>query len=183
MNPSDDGYEVKRMQELREYNILDTLTEEEYEQITYLATVICDVPIALISFIDENRQWFKSHLGVSDSETLREHSFCAHAINSPEELMVVPDSRKDERFKDNPYVTGSPNVVFYTGIPLLSREGYGLGTICVIDHKPKELNQQQLKALKILSLQVMSLLETRRTNARLEKALQEWKAKVKNGDI
>jgi len=164
----EEGYESRRIAELKKYDVLDSLTEKEYEDITYLASVICDVPIATITFVDEKRQWFKSHRGIPGSETLRDYSFCAHAINSPQEFLIVPDSRKDERFAANPLVTGDPNIVFYAGVPLVSDKGYGLGTVCVIDRKPRELTEKQLKALRILSLQVMQLLETRKTNAQLE---------------
>ena len=113
----ENGYELKRLNELRSYDILDSITEEEYENITYLASMICDVPIAVISLVDENRQWFKSHKGLPISETLREYSFCAHAINSTQEFLIIPDSRTDHRFRDNPLVTGDPNIVFYAGVP------------------------------------------------------------------
>ncbi len=161
--------EAGRIEELRKYNILDTLTEKDYEDATFLASVICDAPIALISFVDEERQWFKSHRGLSVSETLREYSFCAHAIASPEEIMIVEDSRIDERFKNNPLVTGDPKIVFYAGVPLINEEGFGLGTVCIIDSKVRTLSDDQIKALKALSTQVMNLLKVRKINFELEK--------------
>ncbi len=160
--------DAKRVSELRKYNILDTLTEKDYEDVTFLASVICDVPIALISFVDEDRQWFKSHLGLAATETLREYSFCSHAINSPGEIMIVEDSRIDERFKNNPLVTGDPQIVFYAGVPLINEEGLGLGTVCIIDKKVRTLNESQIKALKVLATQVMNLLKVRKINLELE---------------
>jgi signal transduction histidine kinase len=173
--------EAKRINELRKYNILDTLTEKDYDDVTFLASVICDVPIALISFVDEDRQWFKSHLGLAASETLREYSFCSHAIKFPQEIMIVEDSRIDERFKDNPLVTGDPNIVFYAGIPLINEGGFGLGTVCIIDTKTRTLNDNQIKALKILSTQVMHLLKLRKVNSELE--LLKLELETRNKDL
>lgn len=159
--------EEKRLKELRRYDILDSLTEKDYDDITTLASIICDVPIALVSFIDKDRQWFKASHGLQAGETHRQHSFCSHAILTPHEPFIVEDSRLDERFKDNPYVTGNPNIVFYAGIPLISSNGYGLGSFCVVDNKPRVLTPDQLKALKILASQVMNLLEMRKANVDL----------------
>lgn len=171
--------EAKRISELDEYHILDTLTEKEYEDITYIASVICDVPIALISFVDKDRQWYKSHLGVPDSETPREYSFCSHAIKSNEDIMIVEDSRQDARFQNNPLVTGDPNIVFYAGVPLVNHAGFGLGTVCVIDRKKRTLTEHQVKALKVLSGQVMNLLELRKVNYQLEQLQQVLEAQNK----
>lgn len=170
---SESNYEANRLRALRSYNILDTLTEEDYEHITYLASTICEVPIAVISFVDEKRQWFKSRLGLEPAETHRDYSFCAHAINTPQEFLIVENAHEDDRFKNNPLVTGDPNIVFYAGVPLISEEGYGLGTVCVIVNQPRQLSEGQLKSLRILSSHVMSLLETRRSNAELEKTRYE----------
>ena len=161
-------FEENRIAELKKYNVLDTLTEQDYEDITFLASVIFDVPIALISFVDSDRQWFKSHRGLPASETLREYSFCAHAINKTSEVMIVEDSRIDERFKDNPLVTGDPEIVFYAGAPLINEEGFGLGTVCIIDTKVRKLTDDQIKSLQALSNQVMTLLKIRKTNLELE---------------
>jgi len=174
-------HEAKRIKELRKYNILDTLTEKDYEDVTFLASVICDVPVALISFVDEDRQWFKSHLGTSTSETLRAYSFCSHAIESPGEIMIVEDSRIDERFMNNPYVTGDPEIVFYAGVPLVNEKGFGLGTVCIIDNKVRTLGDSQIKALKILSSQVMNLLEVRKSNLELE--LLKVRLETQNKDL
>ena len=156
--------EAQRLNALQAYNILDTLTEKDYEDITLMASIICDVPIALISFVDKDRQWFKSNLGLKTKSTLREHSFCTHAIESPTVPLIIEDSRKDERFKNNPLVLGDPNIVFYAGIPIVTDEGFGLGTVCIIDNKPRNLTENQITALKMLSNQAMNLLQLRKVN-------------------
>lgn len=160
--------EIDRLRDLNSYSILDSLPENEYEEITKLAAMICQVPIALITLIDNDRQWFKAHFGLDVSETPRSLAFCAHAINQPNEVLAVPDARLDERFRDNPFVTSSPNVTSYTGVPLVSTAGYPLGTLCVIDTKPKEMNNEQIEALKALSNQVIRLFELRKSKALLE---------------
>lgn len=169
--------EVERLRDLDSYSILDTLPETEYEEITKLAAMICQVPIALISLIDNDRQWFKSHFGIAVSETPRTLAFCAHAINNPNEVLSVPDARLDDRFKDNPLVTSSPNVTSYTGVPLVSVSGYPLGTLCVIDSQPKELTDEQIDALKALSNQVIRLFELRKNKIVLENVNQKLKQK------
>ncbi|WP_235946555.1 GAF domain-containing protein [Flavobacterium silvaticum] len=118
----------QRVDELRGYNILDSLTEKEYDDITRLASIICQTPVALVSFVDADRQWFKSKVGLDDSQTPREYSFCSHAIETPYEPFVVPDARLHDRFKDNPLVTGEFGIVFYAGIPLVTESGFGLGS-------------------------------------------------------
>lgn len=160
--------ERERFQNLKEYDILDTIPEDDYEAITTLAAEICHTPISLISLIDDKRQWFKSHHGIAATETPKEFAFCAHAINYIDEVFIVPDSRKDERFYDNPLVTGDPHVIFYSGIPLVSAEGFALGTLCVIDNKPNTLDDNQKNALRLLSNQVIKLLELRKSNLLLE---------------
>ena len=159
--------EKKRIKELRSFDILDSLREKDYDDIATLASVICDVPIALVSFVDEDRQWFKANVGLPVDETHRQYSFCSHAILTPDEPFIVEDSRLDERFKDNPYVTGNPNIVFYAGIPLVTKNGMGLGSFCIIDDKPRVLSDKQLNALQILARQVMKLLELRKSNMEL----------------
>lgn len=161
--------ESRRLKALKEYSILDTLPEEEYDDITKLASKICETSISTISLIDEKRQWFKSKVGLNVGQTSRNDSFCAHAIIEPNEIFTVKDSRLDSRFSDNPLVVGEPHVIFYTGVPLVSPEGLPLGTLCVIDDKPKELNDEQLIALKALSNQVVSLFELRKSKMLLEK--------------
>ena len=139
--------ENERLQKLKSYDILDTLAEKEYDDIAELAAYICDTPIALISLIDGERQWFKSKIGLDINETHRDIAFCAHAILG-EDIFNVPDSSLDERFQDNPLVTGFPNVKFYAGAPIITPEGYSIGTICVIDNSPKTINDKQINALK-----------------------------------
>ncbi|MFT4850802.1 MAG: hypothetical protein ACI83B_003362, partial [Sediminicola sp.] len=151
--------ESQRLEALKAYNILDTDLDESFDGITKLASQISGMPICLISLLDETRQWFKSHHGLDATETPRELSFCGHAINNQTEFMIVPNAQKDERFFDNPLVTGDPNVIFYGGAPLISTQGFPLGTLCVIDHKPNSLNPEQISALKLLSNQVIQLLE------------------------
>ena len=165
--------EIKRLEELKKYSILDTMPEKEYDEITALASYICQTPISLISLIDDDRQWFKSRHGLEAESTPRKVAFCAHAINHKDELMIVPDSRDDKRFHDNPLVTGAPNVVFYAGIPLVSSEGFPVGTLCVIDHEPKELDDAQQKALITLSNQVIELFEARKKTMELNIKLYE----------
>jgi nitrogen-specific signal transduction histidine kinase len=150
-----------RIDALKQYDLLDTQAEEAFDQLTKLAATICDVPICLISLVDDNRQWFKSKLGLEAAETPRDISFCGHAINNPEELFYIEDSTLDERFSDNPLVTNSPHVIFYAGNPLVTNEGFALGTLCVIDHKPRTLTQEQKNSLKILSQQIIYLIESR----------------------
>lgn len=178
-HPPQPENESSRLEELNSYNILDTMSEQDYEDITMLAATICKTPISLITFIDKDRQWFKSHYGTAQNETIREYSFCAHALNSPKESLVIEDSRQDERFADNPMVTGDPYVIFYTGIPLVNPNGYPLGTLCVLDHKPRKLEEEQITALKILSKQVITLLEMRKSNVTLQKTKDELEVRNK----
>ncbi len=159
--------EADRLENLKSYNVLDTLPEDEYDAITKIASTICNTPIALVSIIDEDRQWFKSNLGLKPSETPRDVSFCAHSILQPDDLFIINDATKDKRFFDNPLTTSDPNAVFYAGAPLNSSEGYPLGTLCVIDNEPKELNKIQKESLKLLAKQVVLLLELRKKNKEL----------------
>jgi diguanylate cyclase (GGDEF)-like protein len=160
--------EARRLVALRRYGVLDSLPEQAYDDLTELVAAICRVPIALITLIDEHRQWFKSCIGLEGSETKREEAFCAHAILCPDEVMEVPDARLDTRFAHNPFVTGAPHVRFYAGAPLVAPDGVALGTICVIDHKPRKLSTAERTALQALSRQVVSQLELRQTLAGLE---------------
>lgn len=171
--------ESARLIALKDYSILDTLPEKEYDDITQLASQICGTSISSISLIDEKRQWFKSKVGINVNETSKEFSFCGHAIMEPDAIFTVRDSRLDERFQDNPMVTGDPHVVFYTGVPLVSPEGFALGTLCVIDDQPKELNQDQLLSLKALSNQVVSLFELRKSKMSLERLTNDLEIRNK----
>ena len=162
--------ESGRLAALASYSIMDTLPEIELDEITLLASEICQAPIALISLLDEQRQWFKSHLGLDVVETPKEQAFCSHAIMKPENIMVVKDAREDLRFNKNPLVTGDPNIVFYAGVPLLNNEGFALGTLCVIDRIPRELSDKQMRSLEVLARQVLNQLELRRKLAELQEA-------------
>jgi signal transduction histidine kinase len=153
--------EEERLDALLKYTILDSLPEHEYDNLTRIASLICGTPIALISLIDDQRQWFKSKMGLCVPETHRDISFCGHAIHQ-EEIMVVRDARKDIRFHDNPLTKQEPNVVFYAGAPIRTPDGLPLGTLCVIDNKPRDLSDSQKKALQDLAKQVMILMEFRR---------------------
>jgi diguanylate cyclase (GGDEF)-like protein/PAS domain S-box-containing protein len=152
-----------RLKTLRSYEVLDTIPESDLDDLALLASYICETPIALISLIDEDRQWFKSAVGLDTRQTPRDQAFCAHAIASSDELFVVEDAATDARFVDNPLVVGDPGIRFYAGAPLVSSEGQALGTLCVIDREPKQLRPDQQIALQALARQVMSRLEQRRT--------------------
>lgn len=165
--------EQARLQALRSYDILDTQAEQAYDDITRIAAYIAQAPIALISLVDEDRQWFKSSIGLAAEETPREFAFCAHAILTPEAALVVPDATQDARFSDNPLVMGEPNIRFYAGEPLVTKDCHALGTLCVIDNKPRELSPAQLDALAALSRLVVTELELRKHAAELRKAVAE----------
>lgn len=159
---TDDAAERARQADLDRYQVLDTLEEQAYDDLTRMAASVCGVPIALISLLDHDRQWFKSRIGLQASETPREFAFCEHAIRRPGDVMVVNDAAQDERFATNPLVTGDPNIRFYAGAPLVSASGQALGTLCVIDTQPRELDAKQLETLQFLARQVMARLEERR---------------------
>jgi len=166
--------EAERLEALREYRILDTGAEQAYDDITALAAYLCEVPIAMISLVDESRQWFKSKLGLNRRETPRDVAFCAHAILQSEPL-IVRDALKDTRFADSALVTRSPHIRFYAGFPLASPEGYALGTLCAIDRKPRKITTKQKTAMQALARQVMALLELRRVSSRMADVLDKVK--------
>lgn len=152
--------EAERLRALRSYKILDTRPEDRFDELTELAAIICGVPISLMSLIDADRQWFKSKVGLEIQETPRAQAFCTHAIMQPG-MFVVPDASKDDRFAQNPLVTGETHIRFYAGAPLVSSDGHVLGTMCVIDREPRVLTEEQLHALRILSRQVVYHMEMR----------------------
>jgi anti-sigma regulatory factor (Ser/Thr protein kinase) len=164
--------EKARVQALRRYKILDTDPENAFDDLTILASHICQTPVALISLIDSDRQWFKSKHGVNVSETPREVSFCAVAIQQPD-LFVVPDASKDPRFSSNPFVVSDPKIRFYAGAPFTSSDGHPLGTLCVVDVVPRALTPNQEAALIALSRQVQAQFELRRNLIELRAALHE----------
>ncbi len=161
--------EQQRLVALKSYNILDTASDEDFDELASMASAICETPIALISLVDDNRQWFKSNIGLSSKETPKEGSFCAYAIASPDDTMLVYNANEDERFKLNPLVTGDPKIVFYAGVKLVNEDGFALGTLCVIDRKKKILNKTQINTLKILAKQVITRLELKRKIILVEK--------------
>ncbi|TSJ41000.1 PAS domain S-box protein [Mucilaginibacter corticis] len=160
--------ENERLDALRSYHILDTAEEKDFDELTKLAAAICGTPIALVSLVDKDRQWFKSHHGLAARETPRAYSFCAHAIAKPDEIMIIPDAKKDRRFADNPLVTGELDITFYAGVPLVNHEGFALGSLCIIDQQLRELSPEQTDALLILAKQVVDKLELKRKVAELE---------------
>jgi len=167
--------EAKRLKVLWQYEVLDTVPEELFDDLTELAARICEAPIALISLVDENRQWFKAKVGTSLRETSRDISFCAHAITQTD-LFIVPDATKDARFARSPLVRSEPRIRFYAGAPLITPDGQALGTLCVIDKVPRRLRIDQQQALRILARHVVSQLELRRRSKELANARREGAA-------
>jgi anti-sigma regulatory factor (Ser/Thr protein kinase) len=162
--------EAERLKALHQYRILDTDPEQAFDDLTLIASQICGVPIAMISLVDEDRQWFKSRIGIEARESSLSVSFCAHAIQQ-QGIFTVADASKDERFRDNPLVKGDPHIRFYAGAPIVTQDGFALGTLCVIDYVPRQLTDDQNKALMALERQVTAQLELRRNLEELRVAL------------
>jgi GAF domain-containing protein len=170
MIPAKPDNEKQRLETLRGYEILDTEPEASFDDLTFLASYLCETPVALISLVDADRQWFKSKVGVSLLETSRDIAFCASAILQPD-VFIVPDASQDERFAHNPLVAAEPKIRFYAGAPLMTH-GQALGTLCVVDRVSRELRPEQLEALRALSRQVVAQLDLRRNLRQLEQALK-----------
>lgn len=176
MNAPLPANETARLETLHQSGLLDSLPEQAYDDITPLASYICDTPMAIMSLVDKDRQWFKSKIGLPVSETSRDYSFCSHAILEPDGLFIVPDAKLDARFADNPFVLSDPKIRFYAGAPLITPEGHALGSLCVIDKKPRQLTDTQMRALQALARQVMAQFtlygqaqEMQKLNAKLER--------------
>lgn len=183
IHPEFPDNEKARLSTLDRLRLLNSGAEENYDNITRLASFICGTPVSLITLIGEDTQWFKSKVGTELTQGPRKISHCGHAILKPDELMEVQDTREDERFFDNPYTTEDPKILFYAGMPLKAYNGLVLGTLCVLDVKPRVLSDVQKEALRSLGKQVENLFELRRHNLQLEKAtfeLQERNEQLKN---
>lgn len=170
--------ETLRLERLHRFGVLDTLPQEAFDHITTLASAICGTPIALISLVDQDRQWFKSRIGLQAQQTPRELAFCAHAIHTPHDIMEVEDATRDERFHDNPLVREAPGIRFYAGMPIVTEDGLAMGTVCVIDQQPRQLTEVQRQALRSLASLVLSLLEReelhqRKLTAQAQEARQQ----------
>jgi len=171
MRPETPATELARLEALRRYEILDTETEQPFDDLTALAAHICGVPISLISLVDSDRQWFKSKVGLELDQTHRDVSFCGHAILE-DEIFVVPDAAADERFAENPLVVSDPSIRFYAGKQLVSADGHALGALCVMDRTPRNITGEQRRALEALARQTVALLEQRRSQAMLKQEMR-----------
>lgn len=164
--------EQQRLLALKRYEVLDTQAEGVFDDLTDLASRICGTPISLVSLVDTDRQWFKSRVGLDAEQTDRSIAFCSHAILQ-DDVFEIPNALKDDRFDDNPLVTGAPDIRFYAGAPLIAPDGSPIGTLCVIDQKPHDLTEDQKQALRILARQVVSQLELRLKNRQLNRISKE----------
>jgi len=164
--------ESARLAALNRYAILDSEPEQSFDDLVSLAAHICQVPMAMLSLVDDHRQWFKSKLGVQVRETPRENSICAHAIQQGD-LFIVPDTLQDARFCENPLVTGEPHIRFYAGTPLINEDGYALGTLCVVDREPRQLDAEQKEAINALGRLALRQMELRMNLQLLKDALND----------
>lgn len=172
MNAPSPMLESARVAALNRYAILDTEPEQTFDDLVALAAYVCKTPIAMLSLVDDHRQWFKSKVGVEIRETPRETSFCAHAIQQ-QDLFIVADTWSDDRFRENPLVVNEPHIRFYAGAPLINEEGFALGTLCVVDRQPRELDDAQKEALKSLSRLALGQMELRQNLQLLKEALND----------
>lgn len=171
--------EEVRMRELTGYRILDTPPEKEFDEIARIASAVCDTPMSLVTFIDSNRQWYKAKHGVGMNEVRRSESFCQHTLDRPDELLIVSDPARDDRFKNNRYVTGSPHIQFYAGAPLTSPSGNVMGTLCVMDSRRHVITEEQKDALKLLAQKAMQYLNMRKTLIEQEQFIEHSAEKLK----
>lgn len=174
--------ESERLESLYQYQILDTAAEKCFDDLVHLAAHTGNTPIAVVSLVDGKRQWFKAEVGIGAKETCRSDSFCAHAILQPNELLIINDTLKDERFATNQLVTSEPHIRFYAGAPLVAPDGSALGTICVMDTVPGELSTQQQEGLRVLANQVVSQLELRRHVTKLNLELEQNLTKLQSAE-
>ncbi len=172
MSAPSPSVELARLAALDRYAILDTEPEQTFDDLVVLAAYVCKTPIAMLSLVDDHRQWFKSKVGVEICETPRDRSFCAHAILQ-QDLFIVTDTHNDARFRENPMVVGEPHIRFYAGAPLINEDGFALGTLCVIDREPRELDETQKEALKSLSRLALAQMELRQNLQLLKEALND----------
>jgi len=166
--------EILRLKALHDLAVLDTPREQSFDDVAQVAMQLCNTPLAVVSLIDKNRQWFKSCIGMDATETSRDIAFCAHAILAPQDILIVPDATLDKRFADNPMVTDAPYIRFYAGAPLVTEDGLALGTLCVVDYEPRTLSQAQINSLGALARQVMQLLKLKSIN----NAVQEYSSRM-----
>ena len=168
MSTTNQRRESQRLHALHSYNILDTPSEYFFDDIVLIAALVCRTPIALITLVDEARQWFKAKIGLDVTQTARELSACQYVLYSSEPILIIPDTSKDPRFSDNPLVYDKPHIGFYAGAPLATREGHVLGTLCVIDHCPRTLGETEQQVLKVLARRVVAALDVRAEVAELQ---------------
>lgn len=164
--------EEKRLEELKAFHIMDTPPDPLLDELTFIASEICDMPISLITLLDEERQWFKSNLGLKVNETPKEDAFCKFTLNTPDEVLVIEDAHDDKRFTNNPLVTGYPGIRFYAGAPLVTTQGNVLGTLCVIDTSPNKISENKKKALQMLASMAIKFMEERKLSLMQQESLE-----------